>query len=119
MHIVFLIFFFNDTATTEIYTLSLHDALPISDHAGVGRDEEDRRGEDPDVDLRRVEHVAVEAKMLDEPEHRIVPEAALVRREPEQRLVAVLRLLDRKRRQRDQRQREVDREYGARDPGER
>src|SRR2546422_11285554 len=26
-HIVF--FFFNDTATTEIYTLSLHDALPI------------------------------------------------------------------------------------------
>src|SRR2546430_12425772 len=24
-------FFFNDTATTEIYTLSLHDALPISD----------------------------------------------------------------------------------------
>src|SRR5258708_14055922 len=26
---MFLIFFFNDTATTEIYTLSLHDALPI------------------------------------------------------------------------------------------
>src|SRR3970282_590341 len=25
-----LLFFFNDTATTEIYTLSLHDALPIS-----------------------------------------------------------------------------------------
>src|SRR5258707_1050719 len=25
-------FFFNDTATTEIYTLSLHDALPISSH---------------------------------------------------------------------------------------
>src|SRR6266496_6709711 len=33
MHCVFsyyLFFFFNDTATTEIYTLSLHDALPIS-----------------------------------------------------------------------------------------
>src|SRR6476620_12326459 len=30
----FLFFFFNDTATTEIYTLSLHDALPIS--AGLG-----------------------------------------------------------------------------------
>src|SRR5258705_7070851 len=29
----FFFFFFNDTATTEIYTLSLHDALPIS---GVG-----------------------------------------------------------------------------------
>src|SRR5258707_12318583 len=26
----YLFFFFNDTATTEIYTLSLHDALPIS-----------------------------------------------------------------------------------------
>src|SRR5256885_3622982 len=26
-------FFFNDTATTEIYTLSLHDALPISERA--------------------------------------------------------------------------------------
>src|SRR5258708_39548952 len=30
----FFFFFFNDTATTEIYTLSLHDALPIL-HAGV------------------------------------------------------------------------------------
>src|SRR3712207_7571873 len=28
-------FFFNDTATTEIYTLSLHDALPISAGAGA------------------------------------------------------------------------------------
>src|SRR2546430_11312507 len=39
-------FFFNDTATTEIYTLSLHDALPISDgfeHRGV-LDESDPRG---------------------------------------------------------------------------
>ena len=38
-----VIFFFNDTATTEIYTLSLHDALPISrdremaENAGVSR----------------------------------------------------------------------------------
>src|SRR2546425_7857534 len=30
MLIVIIFFFFNDTATTEIYTLSLHDALPIS-----------------------------------------------------------------------------------------
>src|SRR3989454_12817782 len=30
-------FFFNDTATTEIYTLSLHDALPISVPLGPGR----------------------------------------------------------------------------------
>src|SRR2546422_11757554 len=31
---MFLFFFFNDTATTEIYTLSLHDALPISARRG-------------------------------------------------------------------------------------
>src|SRR6266536_3965031 len=30
IHRVLCFFFFNDTATTEIYTLSLHDALPIS-----------------------------------------------------------------------------------------
>src|SRR3712207_7993852 len=30
-HVVTCVFFFNDTATTEIYTLSLHDALPISE----------------------------------------------------------------------------------------
>src|SRR5690349_24533689 len=29
LSLLFLLFFFNDTATTEIYTLSLHDALPI------------------------------------------------------------------------------------------
>src|SRR2546430_12659511 len=32
---LFFFFFFNDTATTEIYTLSLHDALPISTNQGV------------------------------------------------------------------------------------
>src|SRR5256886_12997680 len=45
-------FFFNDTATTEIYTLSLHDALPISrggprvgaDRAGSGARGPCRRG---------------------------------------------------------------------------
>src|SRR2546422_7090884 len=31
-------FFFNDTATTEIYTLSLHDALPISCAVAIGDD---------------------------------------------------------------------------------
>src|SRR5439155_24727495 len=29
LHLFYLLFFFNATATTEIYTLSLHDALPI------------------------------------------------------------------------------------------
>src|SRR3712207_8125992 len=38
-----LFFFFNDTATTEIYTLSLHDALPISH----------RRARPPTVDRAR------------------------------------------------------------------
>src|SRR6266436_8870933 len=33
---LFFFFFFNDTATTEIYTLSLHDALPISHVASLG-----------------------------------------------------------------------------------
>src|SRR6267143_4944160 len=32
----FSVFFFNDTATTEIYTLSLHDALPIATPAAPG-----------------------------------------------------------------------------------
>src|SRR5258708_40027861 len=53
------IFFFNDTATTEIYTLSLHDALPISSRAqsrhrergiaprGRGRRRRARRADSP------------------------------------------------------------------------
>src|SRR5260370_14592247 len=34
--LLFFFFFFNDTATTEFYTLSLHDALPISAPADGG-----------------------------------------------------------------------------------
>src|SRR3712207_9428634 len=37
IELVFLSFFFNDTATTEIYTLSLHDALPISHETRLTR----------------------------------------------------------------------------------
>src|SRR3712207_7710338 len=33
----FCFFFFNDTATTEIYTLSLHDALPIYEYSDLVR----------------------------------------------------------------------------------
>src|SRR2546426_7561489 len=36
LHPLFFFFFFNDTATTEIYTLSLHDALPICGKACDG-----------------------------------------------------------------------------------
>src|SRR5258707_14911932 len=35
-----VVFFFNDTATTEIYTLSLHDALPISSVESASRNVE-------------------------------------------------------------------------------
>src|SRR2546430_17265411 len=35
-HTIICFFFFNDTATTEIYTLSLHDALPISSSGSTG-----------------------------------------------------------------------------------
>src|SRR2546429_4251785 len=37
LHVFLFFFFFNDTATTEIYTLSLHDALPISSLESRGR----------------------------------------------------------------------------------
>src|SRR3989338_5536472 len=36
-HLVCRLFFFNDTPTTEISSLSLHDALPIFDRAQLGR----------------------------------------------------------------------------------
>src|SRR5204862_7121231 len=39
----FFFFFFNDTATTEIYTLSLHDALPISIRTDHPADQVDRQ----------------------------------------------------------------------------
>src|SRR5438045_6143107 len=38
MALLSFFFFFNDTATTEIYTLSLHDALPISGRGGRHHD---------------------------------------------------------------------------------
>src|SRR2546425_11506458 len=64
-HELFLFFFFNDTATTEIYTLPLHDALPIYREAqaaarhdlavdGHGLRRDRTHGEDPR--LRRIDH---------------------------------------------------------------
>src|SRR3989475_13254644 len=53
-HTIF--FFFNDTATTEIYTLSLHDALPISPTAaGTARCPGRRRNGRPGADRRLLE----------------------------------------------------------------
>src|SRR3712207_8046329 len=77
------LFFFNDTATTEIYTLSLHDALPIF---LAGRHE-------PDA------HLVVGARL--EPARRVDPEVAprmvlpVIERERRQRAIA-LPQLDRK-----------------------
>src|SRR2546422_834673 len=56
VRVVLLFFFFNDTATTEIYTLSLHDALPIfllaraaraADHVAHGGEAHDLAARDP------------------------------------------------------------------------
>src|SRR5216684_8591309 len=43
--IFFFFFFFNDTATTEIYTLSLHDALPIAEAGRLDRGTRERAAE--------------------------------------------------------------------------
>src|ERR1035438_10853598 len=47
-----LFFFFNDTATTEIYTLSLHDALPISARPQPRWGRRERQGGKPPVDRK-------------------------------------------------------------------
>src|SRR5256885_7173467 len=56
----FCLFFFNDTATTEIYTLSLHDALPICP---------ERRQPHPSADRHR-SHLA-SRRQRHEPLHRV------------------------------------------------
>src|SRR2546429_9354508 len=48
----FLFFFFNDTATTEIYTLSLHDALPISRSCQATPREYGRGSETAHIEVR-------------------------------------------------------------------
>src|SRR2546430_11076318 len=48
-------FFFNDTATTEIYTLSLHDALPISELILITSQEIDELGEGDNVAQARLQ----------------------------------------------------------------
>src|SRR2546425_1723905 len=68
-----MFFFFNDTATTEIYTLSLHDALPISSgerstdrglegrrqrHLGAGRPARAVRRSSPHAARRSEEHTS-------------------------------------------------------------
>src|SRR5689334_23787877 len=68
-------FFFNDTATTEIYTLSLHDALPIYAHElGEARAEgAQRRAADLEADLGDAEIAAAQQRhrALDAPGHQV------------------------------------------------
>src|SRR2546430_11660243 len=56
----FSFFFFNDTATTEIYTLSLHDALPISGEIELSVAVGIRTGELEERPRRRMQHVRSE-----------------------------------------------------------
>src|SRR5258708_38985601 len=64
LHYSFFFFFFNDTATTEIYTLSLHDALPIfgervRKHLADHRDIALRRERGREQPIKRAAHVVV------------------------------------------------------------
>ena len=54
----YLLFFFNDTATTEIYTLSLHDALPIYLLSELDSYawEEKARDKGQDVPIKKYDH---------------------------------------------------------------
>src|SRR6266850_5307196 len=58
LKVFLLVFFFNDTATTEIYTLSLHDALPI-----LSRRRRAERAREPAQHDRLVLGLAVDAEI--------------------------------------------------------
>src|SRR6266850_8294197 len=63
-------FFFNDTATTEIYTLSLHDALPIAPTPASGRSGRGTRARSKAI--RRTHDAALGDDRRDEPRGRDV-----------------------------------------------
>src|SRR6266704_6954559 len=54
----FFFFFFNDTATTEIYTLSLHDALPIQLGGDLGGLDRIVFEQEPHAQIRSEEHTS-------------------------------------------------------------
>src|SRR5687768_18243992 len=64
---IFLFFFFNDTATTEIYTLSLHDALPI--YLRLGCRQRDADGNPDHQRVRRQHGRALGAERSRSEEH--------------------------------------------------
>src|SRR3712207_9022280 len=71
-YILFL-FFFNDTATTEIYTLSLHDALPISAAGGSGPLVLPAHGLDQELAERRLDGPPRRRRRLSQLERRLHP----------------------------------------------
>jgi len=75
------------TSGSCLYDAMAYVMRDARDHAGVGRDQEDRRSQDADVDLRGLQHLTVQPQVLHEAEHRIVLEATLARTDAEQRLV--------------------------------
>src|SRR3712207_8650521 len=95
-----LFFFFNDTATTESYTLSLHDALPIcaahlhSRHgrtgrrAGAGHPVECRSRDPPPLHMRSEEHTSeLQSRQY------LVCRLLLEKQQPRQYLVSLLLLI--------------------------
>src|SRR3990170_9095934 len=79
-------FFFNDTATTEIYTLSLHDALPISPsdlawkttRSPCGRPAPRARSEEHTSELQSPDHLV--CRLLLEKKNNNKYDASLIRR---------------------------------------
>ena len=67
------VFFFNDTATTEIYTLSLHDALPIYSRTGLHR----RRAKSSrrEWEAKRGDRLAAPRSLARWPDPRYLPKA--------------------------------------------
>ena len=85
-----------------------------ADDPGVGGDEQDRRGQQADVDLARVLERA-KVQLLDDPQHRVTGVAALGLVDAEQRLVVAVDQVYGQRRQGHGRHRGVDREHGDHD----
>ena len=86
-----------------------------ADDTRVRRDHQDRRREDADVDLGSVEEDALEPDVLDHAENRVVRITALLGRKREQGRELAVDHRHGERRERDERQREVDREDRSRD----
>src|SRR5260370_39118204 len=74
MQVVSRIFFFNDTATTEIYTLSLHDALPIS----IGLHCQYGPFYDEGADSLRSEAVEYAKQLRGQPQSKKIPRALAI-----------------------------------------